>query len=77
MNILWIVVSLLHLISISFMGLCIVRLFGYVRRYKLKENHHTLLFGFVTVRHIVSVYLVLITLFTIGSVILIHYLSLA
>ena len=75
MNILWLITAILHFISISFMGLCMVRLFGYVRRYRLKENRHTLLFGFVTIEHIVAIYIGMIICFTIASVILLHYLS--
>lgn len=75
MNILWVIISLLHLVSISFMGLCIMRLFSYTRRYKLKENGHTLLFGIVRVEHIVTIYIIIIGLFTMGSVFLVHYLS--
>jgi len=75
MNILWIIVTIFHLISISFMGICIVRLFSYTRRYKLIENRHTLLFGFITVDHFVTVYIIMITLFTIGSIVLLSYLS--
>jgi hypothetical protein len=75
MNILWLITAILHFISISFMGLCMVRLFSYVRRYRLKENRHTLLFGFVTVEHVVAIYIAMVLLFTTASVILLHYLS--
>jgi|GEM_PF-2184709 len=75
MNILWIITATLHFISISFMGLCFVRLFSYVRRYRLKENRHTLLFGFVTVEHFVTMYIGTVILFTAVSVILLQYLS--
>lgn len=75
MNILWIITATLHFISISFMGLCFVRLFSYVRRYRLKENRHTLLFGFVTVEHFVAMYIGTVILFTAVSVILLRYLS--
>jgi len=76
MNILWIITAIYHLISILVMVLCIVRLFGYVRRYKLVENRHTLLFGFISVEHVVAMYVGMILLFTATSVILLHYLSL-
>lgn len=75
MNILWILVAIFHLISISFMGMCIARLFGYTRRYQLNENHHTLLFGFVKVEHFVTLYVIFISMFTLGSVVLVQYLS--
>ena len=77
MNILWILVAIFHLISISFMGLCIARHFRYTRRYQLKENRHTLMFGFVAVEHFVTLYVILISLFTLGSVVLIQYLAMS
>jgi hypothetical protein len=75
MNILWLITAILHFISLAFTGLCMVRLFGYVRRYRLKENRHTLLFGFVTVEHVLAIYIGMIVAFTAASVILLHYLS--
>lgn len=75
MNILWAVTAIFHFISISVMGLCLVRLFGYIRRYKLTENRHTLLFGFVTVEHVVAIYVGMVLLFTATSVVVLLYLS--
>lgn len=77
MNILWILVAVFHLISISFMGLCCARFFSYKHRYRLNENHHTLLLGFISVDHFVTLYVIFIFLFTVGSVALIQYLSMS
>jgi hypothetical protein len=75
MSTLWTITAIYHLISILVMLLCVLRLFGYTRRYKLVENKHTLLFGFISVTHVVAIYIFTIFLFTVTSIILLHYLS--
>jgi hypothetical protein len=75
MGFLWIGIAIFHLISLSFMGLVIVRLFAYVRRYKLVENRHTLLFGFIAVEHIVALYVIVMAIYTFGSLALIQFIS--
>ena len=75
MGFLWISIAVFHLISLSFMGLAIVRLFAYVRRYKLNENRHTLLFGFMSIEHVVALYIIVMAIFTFGSLILVQFIS--
>jgi hypothetical protein len=71
MNVVWLFIGAFHLVSVAFLGLSLVRLYGYVRRYKLIENRHTLLFGFVHLEHVVLIYILFITAFTFGSVLFI------
>ena len=75
MSFLWISIALFHLISISFMVIVIMRLFSYVRRYKLNENHHTLLFGFMKIEHIVALYVIAMAIFTFGSLVFVQLIS--
>ena len=75
MSFLWVTITIFHLISISFMGIVVMRLFAYVRRYKLNENHHTLLFGFIGIGHIVSLYIVIMAVFTVGSLVFVQLVS--
>jgi uncharacterized membrane protein YjdF len=75
MSFLWIGIAVFHLISLSFMGIVILRLFAYVRRYKLTENRHTLLFGFIAIEHIVALYVIAMVVFTFGSLALIQFIS--
>ena len=75
MSFLWIGIALFHLISISFMVMAIMRLFSYVRRYKLNENHHTLLFGFIAIEHVVVLYVIVMAIFTFGSLIMVQIIS--
>jgi hypothetical protein len=74
MSFLWISIAIFHLVSLSFLGLAIVRLFKYIRRYKLSENRHTLLFGFVTIEHVVALYVFIIGIYTFVSLLLVNYL---
>lgn len=69
MSTFWISLVVFHLISLSFMLMALMRLFSHLGRYPLKENHHTLLFGFIRVEYIVFAYIICIALFTVGSVI--------
>lgn len=75
MSFLWVVIALFHLISVAFMGIVIMRLFAYVRRYKLNENRHTLLFGFVKIGHVVGLYLIVMVIFTFGSLAMVQFIS--
>ncbi len=68
MNIMWFFTIIIHLLSVGFMGLCLMRLFGYTRRYRLKETHHTLLFRFIGLQHVVIAYIIAIAIFTMSSV---------
>lgn len=43
----WILFGGVHLVSLSFLGLTLWRLYKYIRRYRFAESKYTLLFGFV------------------------------
>ena len=74
-TLIWVCTSIFNLLSLGFLGLCMIRLFGYVRRYRLPENRHTLLFGFIRLEHVVVMYLLFMSLLTLGSVLFISSLS--
>ncbi len=63
--------AILHAASILFLGLCLIRLFGYLRRHRLNETSHTLLFTFIKIEHVILAYIIFIAVFTVGSVLLI------
>jgi hypothetical protein len=75
MAFLWISLAIFHLLSIAFMGLAIVRLFSNARRYKLVENRHTLLFGFLRIEHIVGLYILAISVFTAASLLAVQFIA--
>jgi hypothetical protein len=75
MSFLWISLAVFHLISLLFMGLAIVRLFSYVRRYKLQENSHTLLFGVISIEHVVALYIIVVAIFTFTSMLLVQFIA--
>jgi len=76
MNLALIIITLFNALSIGFLGLCLLRLRDYRTKYKLKENHHTLLFGFVSLQHIVILYIAGVAFITCAGYALVYYLSL-
>jgi hypothetical protein len=73
MSFLWSSIAAFHLVSLLFMVIAVSRLYKYTRRYKLKENRHTLLFGVISVDHIVLFYIATVGLYTVGSVLLVNF----
>ena len=71
MNIVLMITIILHAASVGFLGLCIIRIFSYLRRHKLQENNFTLLFGFIGIQHLTMAYLIFVAAFTVGSTILV------
>jgi len=71
MNIVLLITILLHAVSIGFLGLCLIRIFSYLRRHKMQENHFTLLFGFIGIQHVTMAYLITVAVFTAGSIVLV------
>lgn len=69
MSTFWISLVVFHLLSIGFLAMSLMRLFSYLRQYPLKENHHTMLFGWIRVEYVVFAYIFCIALYTVGSVI--------
>ncbi len=59
MTSLWIVFGLLHVSSIGFVLLALLRLFHYIKRYRFDESKYTLLFGFIHLHWIATVYVAL------------------
>ncbi len=67
MNIVLLTTVVLHTISIVFLGLCLIRIFGYTRRHRLAETHYTLLCGFIRLEHAVMAYIFMVAAFTVIS----------
>jgi hypothetical protein len=74
MNFVLFFLAAVQIVSVAFMGICLMRLFSYSHRYKLKENEHTLLFGLLRVEHFVLLYMLFVTGFAIGSTLFIYLL---
>lgn len=53
----WILFAALHILSIGFAFLTFSRMFHYIQRYRFDESKYTLLFGFVHLRWIATLYL--------------------
>jgi hypothetical protein len=53
---------LLSFVSSVFCAITIRRLYVYINKYKFDESVYTLLFGFVRVRYIVSLYIFMVAL---------------
>jgi hypothetical protein len=75
MNLALIIITLFNALSIGFLGLCLLRLRDYGKKYKLKENHHTLLFGFVSMKHIIMLYIAGVAFVTCAGYAFVFYLS--
>lgn len=75
MTMTWITIAIFHLLSIGFMGGCIMRLNRNLKHYQLSENRHTMLFGFIKIEHCMLIYIFFIVLYTIGSMLFINFLA--
>ncbi len=75
MNIFWGIIILTHIVSLSFLGLAILRYFAYKKRNNIIENKYTLLFGFIRLEHVIIGYIAFVLAYTFGSTLLVYYLS--
>lgn len=60
MTSLWIALGVLHVTSIGFALLALMRLYHYIKRYRFDESKYTLLFGFIHLHWIAGVYAMLV-----------------
>ena len=60
MTSLWIAFGVLHVVSIGFALLALLRLYHYIKRYRFDESKYTLLFRFIHLRWIASLYMFLV-----------------
>ncbi len=67
----WIIFALLHSISLLFTAVVVMRLLRYSRRYVMEESRYTLLFGFITVRSVIVVYVISMALWVLVSYLLV------
>ena len=56
MSILWTLFIILQTLSVVFASFVLFRLWKYTNKYKVPESHYTLLFGFIDMRMIMTVY---------------------
>lgn len=75
MNIFWGIIIITHIVSLTFLGLAILRYFAYKKRNNIIENKYTLLFGFIRLEHMVIAYIAFVLAYTFGSTLLVYYLS--
>jgi hypothetical protein len=61
MTSLWIAFGVLHVVSIGFALLVLLRLYHYIKRYRFDESKYTLLLGFIHLRWIAALYVFLVT----------------
>lgn len=60
MTSLWIALGVLHVTSIGFALITLMRLYHYIKRYRFDESKYTLLFGFIHLRWIAGAYMMLV-----------------
>lgn len=75
MNAFWITTVIILFLSASFLGLCLVSLYRYGRRFSLKEDSYTMLFRFIRMEHIVLTYIAFTAAHIIGTLLFITYLA--
>ncbi|MBI2638234.1 hypothetical protein HYW83_01450 [Candidatus Peregrinibacteria bacterium] len=60
MTSLWIALGVLHVTSIGFALIVLMRLYHYIKRYRFDESKYTLLFGFIHLHWIAGAYVMLV-----------------
>jgi len=63
----WVLFIVLHTVSLGFAAISLWRLYHYIRRYRFDESKYTLLFGFLHLRWIAGMYVVLAALWVVTS----------
>ena len=62
MTSLWIIFVILNVASVGFVLITLRRFYNYIKRHRFDESKYTLLFGFVHLRWIAALYLVMVLL---------------
>ncbi len=75
MNLFWGTIITTHMVSLIFMGLSLLRYLAYKKRNTIIENGYSMLLGFIRPDHVVMIYVGFVLLYTVGSMMLIFYLS--
>jgi hypothetical protein len=68
MTIFWIIIATILTISVIFAAINLWRLLISVKKYQLKEHKYTLLFGKIHLKHAISLYVIAMGAYTIGTV---------
>lgn len=71
----WTIIVGIHICSLLFLTAYLGRLFKYSGKYKMDESRYTLLFGWIHLHHIVLTYIVTMTLFMVGTILLLMFIS--
>lgn len=75
MNLFWGIIIATHLVSLTFLGLALLRYFAYKRRNTIIENKYTKLFRVIRPDHVMVTYVGFVLFYTFGSVLLVLYLA--
>ncbi|PJC36814.1 hypothetical protein CO046_03810 [Candidatus Peregrinibacteria bacterium CG_4_9_14_0_2_um_filter_53_11] len=67
MSLIWLLFIVIQLISVTFMGISIMRLYGYVRKYRFNESNYTLLLGFIHLNWVATAYIVAVPVWAVLS----------
>lgn len=75
MNFFWSIIIGVHVISVIFLGLSLLRYFAYKKRNIIIETKFSMLFGFVRLGHVVTAYVGFVFVYTVASILFILYLA--
>ena len=75
MNIVWTSLILILLCSLIFLYANLGRARRLTKLFRLNESRYTLLFSIIGLKHILTLYVAFVLIYTVGSVYLILYLS--
>jgi hypothetical protein len=73
--ILTLITATIGIISIIFCMLSVHLLYRYIHKYRFDESKYTLLFGFLRIRYIATLYVVLTISLAVGSTIFVYYIT--
>jgi hypothetical protein len=75
MRLVWAIVVLIHIVSFTFMALCLMRTFSYKQQNHFIESKYSLLFPVFRLDHVIIAYIVFVVIYAVSSIALIYYLA--
>jgi hypothetical protein len=73
MGTVWVIIIVIHICSLLFLYTYLRRLFTYVKKYRMPESQYTLLFGWISLSHVVFAYVFTVTVFVVSSLIFLSF----